>query len=79
MGSEQVITTKRGVFGYVRVTIPMPVKETILVWCKRSGMRQAEFFRVALMIGVKQLSESVNAKQPLESYEPQIISGECRG
>jgi hypothetical protein len=69
MESEQVITTKRGCFGHVRVTIPMSVKETMLVWCKRSGMRQAEFFRVALMIGVKQLAESINAKQPQENYE----------
>lgn len=69
MESEQVITTKRGSFGHVRVTIPMQVKETMLVWCKRSGMRQAEFFRVALMIGVRQLAESINAKQPNENYE----------
>lgn len=70
---EQIITTKRGTFGFVRVTIPMTVKDTMLTWFKRSGMRKTEFFRVALMIGVKQLAESINAKNPNESYETQTL------
>jgi len=61
MENEQVVTTKRGNFGFVRVTIPISVKETMLIWCKRSGMGKAEFFRVGLLIGIKQLAESVNA------------------
>ena len=66
---EQTITTKRGTFGFVRVTIPMTVKETMLDWCKKSGMGKAEFFRVGLMIGIKQLAESVNAKSQEEGYK----------
>ena len=66
---EEVITTKRGSFGFIRVTVPMHVKETMFDWCTRSSMKKSEFFRVALMIGVKQLSESINAKNPNESYE----------
>jgi len=66
---EEMITTKRGSFGFVRVAIPMTVKKTMLNWCKQSSMKKSEFFRVALMIGVKQLSESINAKKANESYE----------
>jgi hypothetical protein len=72
---EQIITTKRGTFGFVRVTIPMNVKNTMLTWCKRSGMGKAEFFRVGLMIGIKQLAESVNAKNSNESYDSQTVLG----
>lgn len=67
---EEVITTKRGSFGFIRVTVPMHVKEKMLGWCNRSSMKKSEFFRVALMIGVKQLAESINAKNPIENYEP---------
>ena len=67
---EEIITTKRGTFGHVRVTVPMIVKETMMSWCKRSGMGRAEFFRVALMMGIKLLAESVNAVNPGEGYNP---------
>jgi hypothetical protein len=66
---EQTITTKRGTFGFVRVTIPLPVKETMLDWCKKSGMGKAEFFRVALMMGTVQLADQVKAKSQEEGYK----------
>ena len=68
METEQVITTKRGNFGFVRVTIPMNVKETMLNWCVKSGMGKAEFFRVALMMGAIQLADQVKAKEPNKGY-----------
>lgn len=66
---EEIITTKNGTYGYIRVTLPIYVKEAMTLWCKRSGMRQAEFFRVALMIGINHLAESVNAKKQGEGYD----------
>ena len=66
--SEQVIVTKRGIFGRVQVTIPMNVKNTMMLWCRKSGMGKAEFFRAALMIGVSKLAESVDVKQPGDTY-----------
>jgi uncharacterized membrane protein affecting hemolysin expression len=66
---EQVITTKKTSFGFVRVTLPMTVKETMLSWCKNSGMGKAEFFRVSLMMGVIQLAEQVKAKGSGEGYQ----------
>jgi hypothetical protein len=65
---EEQITAKRTVFGRVQVTIPMQVKNTMLVWMRKSGMGKAEFLRVSLMIGAKQLAESVNAIEPGEGY-----------
>ncbi len=66
--TEQIITTKRGTFGRIQVTVPMPVKDSIMKWVKHSGMGKAEFLRVSLMIGSKQLAESVQAKQPDEGF-----------
>ncbi|OGN81241.1 MAG: hypothetical protein A2X24_12950 [Chloroflexi bacterium GWB2_54_36] len=66
---EEVITTKKGSYGHIRITVLMPVKEIMLLWGRKSGMGRAEFFRVALMIGVKLLAESVNAKKLDENYE----------
>ena len=68
MENEQQITTKRGNFGFVRVTIPMTIKDTMLNWCKQSGMTKAEFFRISLMMGVIQLADQVKAKEPNKGY-----------
>jgi hypothetical protein len=65
---EEIVTTKRGTFGFVRVTIPMTVKETMLNWCRQSGMGKAEFFRVALMMGTVQLADQVKAKSPNKGF-----------
>lgn len=66
---DQVITTKKASYGFVRVTIPMNIKETMLTWCRQSGMGKAEFFRVSLMMGVVQLAEQVKAKKVGEGYQ----------
>ncbi len=65
---EQVIVTKRGVYGRVQVTLPMPVKQSMMEWQKKSGMGKAEFLRVALMIGAAKLADSVQAKKLNEGY-----------
>jgi len=68
MENEEVVTTKRGNFGFVRVTVPMAIKETMLNWCKKSGMSKAEFFRISLMMGVIQLADQVKAKESNKGY-----------
>jgi hypothetical protein len=65
---DQIVTTKKGNFGFIRVTIPMTIKETMLFWHKNSGMGRAEFFRVALMMGTAQLAEQVKAKEPNQGF-----------
>ena len=71
---ENEIITKRGRFGRIQVTIPMDTKYKMLDWHKKSGLSKAEFFRVALMIGVSNLAESVKAKNKDENYQPEIIN-----
>jgi hypothetical protein len=71
---EKIITTNRGKFGRIQVTIPMDTKYKMLDWHKKSGLRKAEFFRVALMIGVSQFAESIKAKSKDENYLPKIIT-----
>jgi hypothetical protein len=66
---EQVITTKRGTFGRMQVTLPMAVKSSITSWIRKSGMGKSEFLRVALMIGASSLAEQVKAKKPDEGYQ----------
>ena len=66
--SEQVIITKSGNYGRVQVTLPMPVKQSMLDWQRKSGMGKAEFLRVALMMGAAQLANDVQAKRIDEGY-----------
>jgi hypothetical protein len=76
---EQVITTKRGTFGRMQVTLPMSVKSSITTWIRKSGMGKSEFLRVAMMIGASSLAQQVNAKKTDEGYQvedyqnPQLV------
>lgn len=65
---EMIIKTRRGVFGRVNVTLPLPAKVSMFAWMKKSGMKKAEFFRTALMIGALQLANDLKAKNPNEGY-----------
>jgi hypothetical protein len=56
---EKTITTKRGVYGRVSVTLPLPIKTGMLAWAKRSGMKKAEFLRLALTTGFQELSKGI--------------------
>jgi len=53
---KEIVTQNRIVYGRVQVTLPMPVKNSMLEWYRKSGIGKAEFFRVALMMGANQLS-----------------------
>jgi hypothetical protein len=56
---EKLITTKKGIYGRVNVTLPLPMKTSMLAWAKKSGMKKAEFLRLALTTGFLELSKSV--------------------
>jgi hypothetical protein len=58
---EQVIKTKRGLYGRVIITLPLPVKTSVMDIQKKTGIKKAEFFRVALILGSAQLAEKVIA------------------
>jgi hypothetical protein len=64
---EKIITTKRGVYGRVNVTLPLPIKTTMLTWAKRSGMKKAEFLRLALTTGFLALSKGIETSEEQSS------------
>jgi hypothetical protein len=66
--TEPIIKARTGVYGRVNVTLPLPAKVSMLSWVKKSGMKKAQFFRTALMIGALQLANDLNAKEPNEGY-----------
>lgn len=71
---ENEIITKRGRFGRIQVTIPMDTKNKMLEWHKKSGLGKAEFFRVALMIGVSHLADSIKAKSEDDNYQSEKMN-----
>jgi hypothetical protein len=66
--TDEIVTKNRGVFGRVQIAVPMPVKNSMLSWMKKSGMGKAEFFRTALMMGAIQLANQVRAKPENEGF-----------
>ncbi len=62
--------TKKGSYRRIQVTIPLETKSKMMQWHQNSGLKRAEFFRIALMIGVCKLAESVKAKRENENYLP---------
>jgi hypothetical protein len=59
---EQIIKTKRGLYGRVNITLPITFKNYILDLQKKTGMKKAEFLRIALITGAAKLSEKVIPK-----------------
>ena len=57
--SEEVITTKRGRFGKLQVTIPVTVKNSILSSIDQSGLCKAEYLRIPLMMGSAQIASGI--------------------
>jgi hypothetical protein len=55
---ERIIKTKRGLYGRVNITLPLPVNTSLLDLQKKSGLKKAEFLRIVLMMGTEELSEN---------------------
>lgn len=58
---EKIIFTHKGVYGRVNVTMPLPMKTTMLAWAKGAGMKKAEFLRLALTTGFLVLSKGISS------------------
>jgi hypothetical protein len=56
---EPIIQTKRGLYGRVNITLPLPVKISLFDLQKKTGMKKAEFLRTVVMLGSAQLSKTV--------------------
>ncbi len=61
--SEKIITTRRGIYGQVNITLPLPLKVAMLDWQKTSGLKKAEFLRMALTTGFLALSQGIATEQ----------------
>ena len=60
---ERTIQTKRGLYGRVNITLPLTLKTTMLAWQKKSGMKKAEFLRLALTTGFLELCKGIPAEE----------------
>ena len=49
--TEEIITRKTGTYGRVNIVLPISAKQSMLSWVDKSGLKKAQFFRTALMIG----------------------------
>ena len=77
--SEKQIIAKSGTYGRINVTLPIQVKEAMLKWAGNSGIKKAEFFRLALMIGVADLSNKINAKNSEDGFrEDDVMQASAR-
>ena len=54
--SENIIERKSGKYGRVQITLPLETKKIMIEWKNKSGLKQSEFFRTALMICASQLA-----------------------
>lgn len=61
--SNEIMTTKRGLYGRVNVTLPLRMKIAMLAWAKTSGMKKAEFLRLALTTGYLELSKGISVEE----------------
>ena len=57
--TQITIQTRRGVYGRVNATLPLTIKTTMIAFQKKSGMKKAEFFRLALTTGFLELSKGI--------------------
>lgn len=57
---DKIITTRRGVFGRLQVTLPIKDKMRVLARVKASGMGKSEYLQKALILGVTLLEQEHN-------------------
>jgi hypothetical protein len=60
---EKLIKTKRGLYGRVNITLPLPVKVSLFNMQKKTGLKKAEFLRLALTTGLIELSRGVSINE----------------
>lgn len=57
---EKIITTRRGVYGHLNITLPLAEKTLLLSRVKRCGMSKSEFLKKALVLGASILEQEHN-------------------
>ena len=73
---DEAITTQRGRYGRLGVTVPIRAKNEILEWARRCGVKKAEFLRWALMTGALQIVTSYGRPNAFERYAASLDEAE---
>ncbi|MGA2503514.1 MAG: hypothetical protein ABSG01_05420 [Anaerolineales bacterium] len=60
---EKEIKTKRGVYGRVNITLPLPVKVSLFDLQKKTGLKKAEFLRLTLTTGLVELTRNISSTE----------------
>lgn len=66
--TEEIITRKTGSYGRINIVLPITAKQSMLTWIDKSGLKKAQFFRAALMIGSVQLAEQLGIKEKTDDH-----------
>jgi hypothetical protein len=66
--TEEIITRKTGTYGRVNIVLPISAKQSMLSWMSKSGLKKAQFFRTALLIGSVQLAEQLGVKEKSDDH-----------
>jgi hypothetical protein len=70
--TQEIITTRRGIYGRVNITLPMRAKTTVMDWARKSDMKKSEFLRVALMMGAMQLAHNFQQPNAFERHAEEM-------
>lgn len=66
--TEEIIKRKTGTYGRVNIVLPISAKQSMLSWMSKSGLKKAQFFRTALLIGSVQLAEQLGIKEKSDAH-----------
>jgi len=72
--TDEIIKRKTGTYGRVNIVLPLSAKQSMLSWMEKSGIKKAQFFRTALLIGSVQLAEQLGVKEESKNH---FVSGRC--
>jgi len=66
--SEEVIKARTGNYSRVNIVVPVNAKKSMVSWIKKSGIKKAQFYRTALLIGSVQLAQQLGIKEKSDSH-----------
>ena len=65
---EEIIKARTGNYSRVNIVVPVTAKESMVSWMKKSGIKKAQFFRTALLIGTVQLAQQLGIKEESDNH-----------
>lgn len=65
--NENIIKTKKGVYGRVNITLPLTIKNPIMDLQKKLGLRKAEYLRMVMVSGFQKMSDEFEIRNSDQS------------